>query len=58
MRPINVILKRSSRGMWSWCFDHAIHRAFVGGFFSDFAAKAHARECANALGRGVQFVVE
>lgn len=55
MRPINVILSHARNGFWSFAFDHPVHKLWVGGFFSEFAARAHARECAASLGRGVVF---
>jgi len=48
---INVKLYRANNGLWSWAFDHYRHKAWVGGFWSEHAARAHATECAIGIGR-------
>ena len=53
---INVKLYRAHNGLWSWAFDHYRHKAWVGGFWSEHAARAHATECAIGIGRTPVFV--
>lgn len=53
---INVRLMQGRSGLWAWEFDHRTIAAWRGGFFSMFAAMAHARECAAGIGREVKFI--